>query len=59
MWPDWSSNQQPLDSQSDLLPTALSGPVKYVQIETFPIQGDLFVFWVSIFTIELYNNLTG
>ena len=21
MWPDWGSNQQPLDAQSDLLPT--------------------------------------
>ena len=26
MWPDRGSNQRPLDSQSDSLPTALGGP---------------------------------
>ena len=27
MWPDRDSNQRPLNSQSDSLPTALGGPV--------------------------------
>ena len=29
MRPDWGSNQQTLDSQSDLLPTALGGPAHF------------------------------
>ena len=28
MWPDRCSNQRPLDSQSDSLPTALGGPAR-------------------------------
>ena len=33
MWPDRVSNQRPLDSQSDSLPTALGGPANKVCVK--------------------------
>ena len=41
MWPDRGLNQRPVDSQSDLLPTALGGPVNPEKIYRKEMRHDV------------------
>ena len=55
MWLDRGSNQRPLDSQSDTLPTVLGGP-SHARQPRSSLQYFFFTFLIIIFQIVVYSS---